>query len=190
MTADDPRREFLNKVELFEKETTHKMNRDFSTIVDTYIAKGNIKLLKVFSETIKKTESTEKAYDIMMCILPQMGDNGDMLAMFDWFLTQTKDFDEVVSKLNICIPFETENLFNLQSYEQCQFTITQHSRASIQDFISKVENFNWEVPDDQKSLVNIIPAIVDHGTSDIYVYTKGIREEDRDIVRAKTSDYD
>jgi hypothetical protein len=89
--------------------------------------------LQVYSDEIQKTGNTEKAYDMMMSILPQLADNGEMLGIFDWFLTQTKDFNEVDSKLNICIPFETEDLFNKQSYEPCQFPIDLHSRARIQD---------------------------------------------------------
>jgi hypothetical protein len=131
MSPQDPRREILKNLELLEEEIALKMNRDFSTFADVLIS--NMRLMQVYSEAIKKSENIEKAYDIIMCILPQLGDDDELLQMFDWFLTQTKDFNEDVSKLNICIPFKTEYLFNKQSYEPCQFPITLHSRASIKE---------------------------------------------------------
>ena len=123
---------------------------------------------------------------MMMSILPQLADNGEMLGIFDWFLTQTKDYDEVDSDLNICIPFKTEDLFNKQSYEPCQFPITLHSRATIQDLTKKVESNDWEVPNNKKSLGNLIPGIFDTRFSTLFVFKKGIREEDGDKVIAKT----
>jgi hypothetical protein len=84
----------------------------------------------------------------MMCILPLLGENGELLRIFSWFLTQTKDYNEAVSKINICIPFKTEYLFNLQSYEACHFPMTLHSRASIEELTKRVEYYDWEVPNE------------------------------------------
>jgi hypothetical protein len=180
MPANDPRREIATKLELLEEETALKMNRDFTLCPDKLIAKGDLKLLRVFSETIQKAHNIEKAYDIMMSLLPQLSDNGEHLRLFDWFLIQNKDYNEVVSKINICIPFKTDELFNLQSYEACQFPMTLHSRAPIKDLTNRVESFMWKVQKDMKSLGNIWPAMFDSRFADIFVYTKGIREEDRD----------
>jgi hypothetical protein len=58
MTADDPRRELLIKLGFHEKETTIKMNRDFTTFPETFIANGDIKCLQVYSEEIQKVENT------------------------------------------------------------------------------------------------------------------------------------
>ena len=49
MTAQDPRREILKELELLEYEAVLKMNRDFSTMIDSYIAEGNYKNVQVFS---------------------------------------------------------------------------------------------------------------------------------------------
>jgi hypothetical protein len=142
--------------------------------------------LQVYSDEIQKTGNTEKAYDMMMSILPQLADNGEMLGIFDWFLTQTKDFNEVDSKLNICIPFETEDLFNKQSYEPCQFPIDLHSRARIQDLKKRVESNEWPVPNDKKTLGNLKPGMFNTRFSTLFVFAKGIRAEDGGKVIAKT----
>ena len=119
MAADDPRRELLNKLGLYSYELVLKMNRDFCTIIDMYIAKGNFKLVQVFSQHIQKVKDTENAYEIMMCVLHQLADQRKLLTIFDWFLTQTKDSSNLVSypnsnhDLNICIQFKTQDPYDL-----------------------------------------------------------------------------
>ena len=100
MSAEDSRREFLNMLGLYSAELVLKMNRDFCTMIDSYIAKGNFKLVQVFSQHIQKVKDTDSAYEIMMCVLHQLADQRKLLTIFDWFLTQTKDSSYLVSNSN------------------------------------------------------------------------------------------
>jgi hypothetical protein len=183
MSAEDPRREFLNMLGLYSEELVVKMNRDFCTIIDSYIAKGNFKLVQVFSQHIQKVKDTENAYEIMMCVLHQLADKRKLLTIFDWFLTQTTDSSYLVSNpshnLNIFIKFKTQDPYDLERYEPSQFAMNLHQRASIREVVSWAQTKQWEVPTDQKSQANIDQGIIDNRVAALLNFLSTLRIEDR-----------
>ena len=81
----------MTKLGVYEDDPILKRNQDFSTIIDEYIAEDNIKLVQVFSERMRKVKEsrTEKAIEIMMCIIFSLSNKPELLTLFDWFLKQT-----------------------------------------------------------------------------------------------------
>lgn len=81
----------MTKLGVYEDDPILKRNQDFSTIIDEYITENNIKIVQVFSERMSKVKEsrTEKAIEIMMCILFNLSSKPELLTLFDWFLKQT-----------------------------------------------------------------------------------------------------
>ena len=96
----------------------------------------------------------------MMCVLHKLSNERKLLKIFDWFLTQTSDPDEKVSNLNISVKFRTKDLFELERYESCQFSLTLNERNSLQELIRKAESFKWDVSNDQNSKYSIEQVII------------------------------